>query len=763
MQPFADYAPALAELGFTPVPIRPGEKRPASACWQNAHLHPEWLPDWIETQADASVGVLTRGLAVLDIDILDPPLARVVNQWVREHLTERPLLRVGRQPKSAVFCRPPNNEPLPKRTSGVWTDPRGEDCKIEVCGAGQQVVVHGIHPDTRNAYLWPDGDMVSRGVTADALPIVTHEQVQALFDLMDAYCNARHWVRKEGAHVGVMDESDPRDPLPGVTLEHIESALAALPNNNTDYDPWLKVGMAIHHQTEGSTDGFRLWRNWSLQSSKAESEAQDYKRWTSFQVDRNGPVTIATLFRKAEHWGWTRPAELAALRTDPATADDFPALDSTGPETVDDSDWLDIGEGEGEAESVPHRLPEGFHRLPADFDPADIPCRDWIVPGRLLRGHVTMTVGPPGVAKSTLELTRCIAVATGRELLGESVRVAGPVIYLNQEDPFDEIQRRIAGVCLLHGIPYREVCEHLTIYSGYGSPLRVAEVRAGRSTGVRLVRPTRGATRLRELALSTGAVLIYGDPMVGLAEGLEENSNADQEGLMSVMRALATQANSAVSLTHHTGKNKNDSEAHVGMLDAARGASSLVGAVRLGFTVARMSRDTAKKMGLPWEAARRLVRFDDAKSNYSLPDSEATWYYLESVQLPNGESVGAVRSTALEEHLPSGAPSPEGAAAEAQRSFLIELMTPEIAAGGDRYEGSLGALAERWMSHADVGERTAREQLRRLIPEGDPKAAVMVEHDGEYWLVWRTLEGEGRGSRHRVTICRADPDAEAEG
>lgn len=759
MQPFKDYADQLVLLGYTPIPIRPGEKRPVPHHWQDAYLHPEQMLDYRDTMPAASVGILTRGLCVVDIDVYDREIVRAVLAWIRENIDPNPILRVGRSPKVAIFFRAPEGETPPKRTSAAWRSPDGRVHRIEILGAGQQIVVHGTHPDTGQPYLWPNGDLCAREVAIEELPVLHDQQAHDLLGVLDTLGAERGYQVVSDARTGEVDEVDPRDPVPGVTLDHARDALRYYRNIDRDYDSWLEVGMALHHQFEGSREAFQVWRDWSLQSSKASADdSYDWKRWTSFQTDRPGAVTMGTLLFRAETEGWPRPAELPArFAAEPATADDFPELAAGDDEGgIDEED-----ETEDEGEKGLAALPEGFTTLPADFDPASIPCRDWIVPGRLLRGHVTLTVGPPGVAKSTIELARCIAVATGRPILDEIPRVVGPVVYVNNEDPPDEILRRISAICIAHGIPYRELHRRLIVCSGYGKPLRIAQAFTDRSSGLRVVRPTQGATRLRDLARQVEAVLIYADPAVSLADGLEENSNNDAEGLMNVLRALATQAETAVSVTHHTHKTGADSEAHAGNMETARGASALVGAVRMGFTIARMSRQRADKLGIPWETARRLVRFDDAKSNYSLPDADALWICLESVTLPNGESVGSPRVTTLEEHMPDpGQITAEGAQQNAYRQMLVQLFLPELAAGGSYYEGSLKAVTERWMGHADVGERTAREMLRRLLPEGDQSAAVSIEHDGRWFQVWRAVEGEGRGARHRVFIQAVDPEAD---
>lgn len=50
--------------------------------------------------------------------------------------------------------------------------------------------------------------------------------------------------------------------------------------------------------------------------------------------------------------------------------------------------------------------------IDANFDPANLPVRPWLMPGLLMRGYVTAAVAPPGVGKSTFAAMIAIMVAT---------------------------------------------------------------------------------------------------------------------------------------------------------------------------------------------------------------------------------------------------------------------------------------------------------------------------------------------------------------
>lgn len=58
-----------------------------------------------------------------------------------------------------------------------------------------------------------------------------------------------------------------------------------------DYETWLNVGMAIHHETQG--EGFDLWHDWSAQGAKYEGEQECQYKWESF--GRAGKKSLKTI------------------------------------------------------------------------------------------------------------------------------------------------------------------------------------------------------------------------------------------------------------------------------------------------------------------------------------------------------------------------------------------------------------------------------------------------------------------------------------
>lgn len=129
-------------------------------------------------------------------------------------------------------------------------------------------------------------------------------------------------------------------PRPGTSqdfqrdLPRISEALAFI--DPADYDPWLMVGMALHHASGGADDGLELWDAWSsggitgvLPASYAGRADIEY-RWQSFHLDRGGGVTLGSLFSAAKAGGWVSMPE--AVRIGPPQREEAEADYSDVPE-----------------------------------------------------------------------------------------------------------------------------------------------------------------------------------------------------------------------------------------------------------------------------------------------------------------------------------------------------------------------------------------------------------------------------------------------
>lgn len=92
----------------------------------------------------------------------------------------------------------------------------------------------------------------------------------------------------------------------------LRSALAAI-NPDGDYlNCWLKVGMGLHHVTDGSGEGYMQWDEWSLKGNSYRDGETEIK-WDSFGRYSGAPATLNTVFFLAREAGWDWTTEQPGL------------------------------------------------------------------------------------------------------------------------------------------------------------------------------------------------------------------------------------------------------------------------------------------------------------------------------------------------------------------------------------------------------------------------------------------------------------------
>ena len=103
----------------------------------------------------------------------------------------------------------------------------------------------------------------------------------------------------------VADLSYLRVPIEGVSLEDAKGALAVL-DPDCPMQEWIEIACALKHQFSGSEAALALWQEWSEKGTKYPGEDELAYRWSTLKAqpaDR-APVTIRSLFKKAQEKGW---------------------------------------------------------------------------------------------------------------------------------------------------------------------------------------------------------------------------------------------------------------------------------------------------------------------------------------------------------------------------------------------------------------------------------------------------------------------------
>ncbi|MES3001361.1 MAG: PriCT-2 domain-containing protein [Pseudomonadota bacterium] len=313
---FATRGPQLYDLGYEVIPIPAGEKSPAIKGWQSIEITKARVAAWAREYPTANVGVRTKSAPAIDIDVTDEALSDEIER-IATRLGLAQVVRVGAAPKRLIVCRAPRSEdgvaqPFRKTVLklaplGVDINTRDKDAqkriqKVEVLGLGQQFVAYGRHPKGHD-YTWTSLDELHE-VALDALPELTPDGIERLFNSISAVAAGMGWTAQKvgsASHATVSDDALLTYSARADDIDAEKAAEAlALVGDAHDYDHWVKVGMALHHQFAGALDGLQMWHEWSARADNYDPKTLDDK-WESFhqQPASQTPITFRYVLKYA--------------------------------------------------------------------------------------------------------------------------------------------------------------------------------------------------------------------------------------------------------------------------------------------------------------------------------------------------------------------------------------------------------------------------------------------------------------------------------
>ena len=252
-------------------------KHPSISKWQ---LTPLWsleqLDSFFETgQFDSGYGVLTKGLLLVDID--------------KRNDGDEALFPEDLQAGCVVATGSGDGS-----THHLFKLPAGFDKKINkqmkqypgidfLSGSGMFFVGAGSKHKSGGEYRIISGSI---GEIEEApqwlLDEITYKEV------------------KQSNHSGTQSE-----------LPELEQIVFAIDNTHVDleYQDWINVGMAIHHETHGSQEGLKLWSRWSARGAKYDQSKKNECKyhWRSFGKKDNDLITLGTLIHIAKQYGYVEP------------------------------------------------------------------------------------------------------------------------------------------------------------------------------------------------------------------------------------------------------------------------------------------------------------------------------------------------------------------------------------------------------------------------------------------------------------------------
>lgn len=295
---------ALVSNGYRIIPIRPGEKRPGMLSWQDVHATDADVRKWAGNGfANGNIGIITANNPAIDIDVYEASVSEAMQEWCLANLGDTPI-RIGQAPKRLLMYT--SSEPFTKMFS-EYLDQAGKKHKVEILGDGQQFVAYGIHPDTKKPFQWVSMDE-PLDTPADMVPALTVNQARAALEHFGVLAKAAGWTFKNSSEgrtsmvVGGKTDDDAlltHKPTLKLTMTEITDALGFV-DDADQYDRWVMVGMALHHQSRGKTGGLDVWKEWSSQAHNYDPDACDSK-WDTFKDNsgKTNPVTFASVLKIA--------------------------------------------------------------------------------------------------------------------------------------------------------------------------------------------------------------------------------------------------------------------------------------------------------------------------------------------------------------------------------------------------------------------------------------------------------------------------------
>jgi hypothetical protein len=321
------------------------------------------------------------------------------------------------------------------------------------------------------------------------------------------------------------------------------------------------------------------------------------------------------------------------------------------PNKGDISDWIAIGGTVEQLNAITEHLADWSplaapsadvipYECPFPIDPTVIPMRPWLIAGLLLRRQITLFVAPPGSGKSllTLQIAMLCAAATPREWGGWKPRTSYRVLVINSEEDSDEQRRRLWAAAEIMGISQSDL-------AGLAIAINPEDIVIGK-TDARTKTVTREPMldKIKKTLVDGRFDIVIVDPFAETWAG-DENSNSEVKWAGVLWREVARSCNCAVLLVHHSRKYAGQM---AGDMDAARGGGALVGIARIVCTLFSMTEEDGDRLNLAAESTKRnineqqlrkrLLRFDDAKSNLSLLSPTSRCFYKETKRLENGDN-----------------------------------------------------------------------------------------------------------------------------
>lgn len=336
-----------------------------------------------------------------------------------------------------------------------------------------------------------------------------------------------------------------REPKIGLSEERMRELVLKI-DPDLGRDEWIRVGMALHHETDGGEEGFDLWNEWSSEGYKYPSEEALRGQWDSFERRRGSvgrQVTMASVIKLAN----------AAA---PASVDDIVARADEIVKANGASSGAHTPEG-WEGKFVGHSADSLTHGKPVE----------WLIKGVVPAADLVSIYGASGAGKSFVALDMAAAIARGVPWRGRKTK-QGRVLYVAAEGS-GGYGNRVKALCDLYCID--------------AAALNIAFVTLPPN-----VLEEGDISELVASAKAIGDIIfIIIDTLAQVTPGANENTSEDMGRALANLRLIGQATGATVMPVHHAGKD---------LSRGARGWSGMKGAMDAEIEVNRDPETDAREI-----------------------------------------------------------------------------------------------------------------------------------------------------------------------
>ncbi|MEF8723408.1 MAG: PriCT-2 domain-containing protein [Candidatus Accumulibacter delftensis] len=200
-------------------------------------------------------------------------------------------------------------------------------------------------------------------------------------------------------------------PATPTSIEKIAALLKHL-DASCGHDDWVRVLMAVFHETQGSQAGLELANDWSSHGSTYKGRRDIETQWRSFRSDHPNPITVGTLIKMAREAGA-----------------DTNAIMQTG-EKFELCEYEAVEPGSAPPAAVADDTPLSKYSLLGHSEELEKQCvgQVTIFGNMILQGQASVIYAKPNTGKTLMTLS----------LLGEAIQAKridpSKVYYINMDD-----------------------------------------------------------------------------------------------------------------------------------------------------------------------------------------------------------------------------------------------------------------------------------------------------------------------------------------